>query len=52
MTRQIATTFQPPSLFELDARLRGLEAQVADLREKLAALTDDADRRPAASASA
>ncbi|MEZ0070685.1 hypothetical protein ABH927_000016 [Planotetraspora sp. GP83] len=41
MTRQIADGFQNPTLIELEARVRGLETQVAHLTELVKALSGD-----------
>jgi hypothetical protein len=42
MSRQIADGYQNPSLAELEARVRGLEAQVARLAEIVETLQADA----------
>ncbi|MBP2703816.1 hypothetical protein JOL79_08360 [Microbispora sp. RL4-1S] len=39
MSRQIGDGFQSPTLSELEARLRGLETQVAHLTEMVKALS-------------
>ncbi|MEW9528094.1 hypothetical protein [Microbispora sp. NPDC049125] len=39
MSRQIADGFQTPTLSELEARVRGLETQVARLTELVKALS-------------
>ncbi|GAB3132089.1 hypothetical protein [Microbispora hainanensis] len=39
MSRQIADGYQAPTLFELEARVRGLEAQVAHLTELVETLS-------------
>ncbi|ETK37513.1 hypothetical protein GCM10009530_52910 [Microbispora corallina] len=39
MSRQIADGFQAPTLSELEARVRGLESQVAHLTELVKALS-------------
>ncbi|GII58023.1 hypothetical protein Pth03_64120 [Planotetraspora thailandica] len=41
MSRQIADGFQNPRLVELEARVRGLETQVAQLTELVKALSGD-----------
>ncbi|GIH25167.1 hypothetical protein Aph01nite_34770 [Acrocarpospora phusangensis] len=41
MSRQIGNAFQTPTLVELEARVRGLETQVAHLTEMLEALTEE-----------
>ena len=41
MSRQIADGFQNPRLTELEARVRGLETQVAHLTELVKALSGD-----------
>jgi hypothetical protein len=41
MTRQIADDFQHPRLSELEARVRGLETQVAHLTELVLALSGE-----------
>ncbi|MEU8171328.1 hypothetical protein AB0C14_00490 [Microbispora hainanensis] len=39
MSRQIADGYQAPTLFELEARVRGLETQVAHLTELVKTLS-------------
>ncbi|WP_281286648.1 hypothetical protein [Herbidospora galbida] len=43
MSRQIASAYQQVTLAELEARVRGLETQVAHLTEMLEALTEERD---------
>ncbi|GLX93578.1 hypothetical protein Hesp01_15280 [Herbidospora sp. NBRC 101105] len=43
MSRQIANGYQQVTLAELEARVRGLETQVAHLTEMLEVLTEERD---------
>ncbi|GAB1818296.1 hypothetical protein HerbRD11066_14600 [Herbidospora sp. RD11066] len=43
MSRQIASAYQQVTVAELEARVRGLENQVAHLTEMLEALTEEDD---------
>ncbi len=46
MGRQIAEGYRPPSLAELEARVRELETQVARLTKIVAQLTGETANRP------